>query len=770
MSELKRWLKRLAASGGIQSGEELGRGGMGIVLSARDPEIGREVAVKVLRDGRDASDEEVRRLITEIQIMGQLEHPNIVPVYRVGLQKGGELYFSMRRVRRNTLSGLLKNLSRGRGEYNRLRMLRLFMQICMAVEFAHSRGVIHRDLKTENIMLGEYEEAFVMDWGLAIARPDMEGVNRPVELDFPPEITDGLIVGTPACMSPEQAKGQVSRVDRRSDVFALGAVLFELLTLTPLIRTRDVFDALEEVRKGDFERPSERAPSMEIPADLDEICQKALAYNQEDRYASAKALHADVEAFFEGSVASERRRKEALERIREGDGELETFKARRMEKARIETKILAVTGKSQGKLGLVERQSLWELEDRLQDAEREAAAAFNRTLNLYQVANTLEPENRAARKRLGTLYWMRYLDAERQKDPTGMMLWMNQVQRVNDGDFDERIRGEGRLAVESDPPGATLSLYAFRKRQRELKPELLEISGVTPISEWKLCRGGYLLVLRKEGFADTRIPVFVERMETVHVRVRLMTPERLGEGFRHIPAGPVVLGGEPDTFGSWEERTVDLPDFALATFPVTMKNYCAFLNDRDYHDAEAARLHAPRLFGSEETYLVCGPDDLFDIPEEDAEGDRWLLSWPVIGVNHADALAYIAWRSKKDGVRYRLPTDEEWEKAARGADRRRYPWGDSFDPSFCNMRDSFDKLQLKPVGSFPKDRSPYDVRDLGGNVRDWTSDRVDAATENITVRGGAWSMYEIFSRSACRAGAPKNMCAVNIGFRLAKDL
>ncbi|RJO66418.1 MAG: hypothetical protein C4523_12480 [Myxococcales bacterium] len=766
---------KVALALGLTVGEELGRGGMGRVLLADDLGVGRQVALKVLTGGLSASEEGVRKLVHEAQITGQLEHPNIVPIYQMGRMEDGQLYFTMKRVQGRTLKDVIQKLARDDPETTReftpLRLLTLFMQVCLAVEFAHSRGVIHRDLKPDNIMLGRYGEALVVDWGLAMLVPGMAEPACELKLRYETPRIDGYVLGTPAYMPPEQAQGYIRQLDRRADVYALGSVLYELLTLTPPVQARGVADALRAAIAGDFEPPSARAPERAIAPELDDICLRALATRKEERYPSARALHGDVEAYFEGTLASERRRREAAERLTEGERLKGGYDETRRRRDRAAAELSALRATLTGAANLETRRALWTLEDGVDAAERDVAHAFSQALNRLLMAETLEPQNREARRALGELYWDRYLDAEAKRDQPAMITWTDLLARVNDGAFDARLRGEGTLAIQTDPPGASAALYVYRERNRLLVPEFVRELGPTPIADLVLPRGGYRLLIRNKGYADLFAPVSVERMKESRVAVRLVTSEALGEGFCYIASGAAPIGGETDTLGSLDAAIADPPAFALARFPVTVGEYLEFLNDRGWHDAEKAKIHASRVYGTGEIYLRLLPDDSFAIPLKDAEGDEWLMDWPILGVSHEDALAYIAWRSARDGARYRLPTDEEWEKAARGADRRRYPWGDNFDPSFCNMRDTHaGRPRLLPVGVCAADESPYGVRDMAGNMRDWTQSRADRVTGNLSIRGGAWTTFETFCRAACRAGATPAMTAVNIGFRLAKDL
>src|SRR5262245_13723505 len=211
--------------------EQVGQGGMGTVLRGRDPELDRELAIKTLRVEHRASAGLARRFLEEARIGGQLQHPGVVPVHELGTADGLP-YFTMKLVRGRTLAELLQERSSPADGLPRL--LQVFEQVCQTVAYAHSRGILHRDLKPDNIMVGAFGEVQVMDWGLAkvLDRPGEEGTVHPAS-DVRLQTQAGTVAGTPAYMAPEQARGEVGQLDARADVFGLGAILCAILTGRP---------------------------------------------------------------------------------------------------------------------------------------------------------------------------------------------------------------------------------------------------------------------------------------------------------------------------------------------------------------------------------------------------------------------------------------------------------------------------------------------------------------------------------------------------------
>lgn len=238
-------LPGVAAAGRYELRDEIARGGMGAVFAARDHALGRDVAVKVLRPDLAGQTRIASRFVEEARITGQLQHPGIPPVHDLGTLPDGRPFIAMKLIKGRTLAELLKE--RPDLAHGLVRLLGIFEQVCQAVAYAHSKGVIHRDLKPANVMVGGFGEVQVMDWGLAKVLDEASGKRQPpdegntdndrshIEPGRSPDSATqaGWMLGTPAYMPPEQARGEVDRTDRRADVFGLGALLCEILTGKP---------------------------------------------------------------------------------------------------------------------------------------------------------------------------------------------------------------------------------------------------------------------------------------------------------------------------------------------------------------------------------------------------------------------------------------------------------------------------------------------------------------------------------------------------------
>ena len=304
---------------------EIGRGGMGAVVRVRDDDLRRTLAMKVILGREDASKESdtpavdrrtLGRFLEEAQITAQLEHPGIVPVHELGLDGSGRVYFTMRLVNGEDLHTIFKHVQDQAHEWTTTRALHVLLKVCDAVTYAHDKGVVHRDLKPTNVMVGAYGEVYVMDWGLARVygasdasqgTPDVQTDGKDLRELHPesPLITiQGDVVGTPAYMSPEQARGEPTAIGPQSDVYAVGAMLYQLLSgripyLEPGARV-PLRQVLEAVRAGPPKPLHELAP--QAPAELIAIADKAMQRDPAARYSNMHELSNDLRAWLEGRV------------------------------------------------------------------------------------------------------------------------------------------------------------------------------------------------------------------------------------------------------------------------------------------------------------------------------------------------------------------------------------------------------------------------------------------------------------------------------------
>ncbi len=280
------------------------RGGMSTVHRTRDVKLQRIVAMKVLDPVLAEGEVHRQRFDAEAQITGQLDHPNIVPIYDLGETLEGERFITMKLIAGKNLRAALAEAGPVPAASGRLdEFLGVFLKVCDAVSFAHSRGVIHRDLKPENVVLGDYGEVYVMDWGIArLKSQDADAGSVRVSIPPHPEDPDarGTPVGTPYYMAPEQAMGIVADIDERTDVFALGAMLYEILTGKPPYEGNTILAVLYQAMSGTILSPEVRTHGAPIPPGLCRITMRAMAREPAQRYPSAVALKREVEHFLRG--------------------------------------------------------------------------------------------------------------------------------------------------------------------------------------------------------------------------------------------------------------------------------------------------------------------------------------------------------------------------------------------------------------------------------------------------------------------------------------
>ena len=294
----------------------LGEGSQGYIFGLYDRDCRREVAFKTLNSS-ECDPGDIARFINEAQITAQLEHPGIVPVHDFGVMPSGAVFYTMKRVQGQSLAEYFS--TRFGHEEHRFHLLEIVLRVCETVAFAHSRGVIHRDLKPRNIMVGDYGEVLVIDWGLAKVLP---GANREQAVTITQDhganrgddhgTRSGQAIGTPAYMSPEQARGEV--VDPRGDIYSLGVILYEVLAGSSPYQRGDVKRTLEQVSSNVWLRLDHHVRGRELPRSLIAIVHKAMAHFPHQRYQSVDLLIADLQQFIAGQAVSAYR-ETILERI-----------------------------------------------------------------------------------------------------------------------------------------------------------------------------------------------------------------------------------------------------------------------------------------------------------------------------------------------------------------------------------------------------------------------------------------------------------------------
>ena len=734
---------------------------MGEVWLAHDPVLRRHVALKTLRPTVDDEDAK-RRFVYEAQATARLTHPGVIPVYDTGILPDGRLFYTMQRVAGESLGDVLDDLRRGdptaEAGWPLPRLLEVFVRICQTVAYAHDRGFVHRDLKPENIMLGEYGEVFVADWGLV--KPYDEA--RPGSIDLPrfDKTRPGAAVGTLAYMSPEQVLGQVDRIGPQTDVYSLGVILFELLTLELPFRAPSAVALSFKILNGPEVNPRSIACTRVVPETLAELCRSAMLRDLQERTSSAASLAARVSAFLHGVEERRRRGRMAEEALATARrlythcvAESATIER---ERAEVSHALDALAPSS----SVARRMPLWQADQALSERALELEGSFAQAVGAASQSLSYA-ETGAAHAVLADLHHLRYTRALERGSELDARYFLDELRRHDGGRYASlheasgvlEVRADGLVRLEAqDPVGP---VYVAREIE-------LPADGRVP---W----GSYVLHFESPGRLPVRVPAVIERGLTTVVGVNPPAAFEGHEAWVYVDGAEPVLGGDPYAHRGRRRTKVQVAPFLAGRDLVTLAQYVDFLNALvDDEGLEAAKQHAPRTPGRVWMDVV---DGRFRVPEVDADGDRWDPQWPAHMLSWHDATRYCRWLSTTTGVVHRLPTEDEWELLARGLDGRAFPWGNGFDPVLCRMADSATgNPGPVPVGSYPHDLSVYGARDLAGLLHEWTCTNDEADGRRYVLKGGGYRAQAGYCRAAARISHAPDRVGIHCGFRVVRGL
>ena len=695
--------------------DEIARGGMGVIRKAWDHDLRRTLAMKSLI-GDDSSalakpDElKLRRFLEEAQITGQLGHPGIVPVHELGIDHEGRVYFTMPLVRGREFKRIISLVRDGEEGWTLPRALRALHKVCEAVAYAHAKGVIHRDLKPANIMIGRFGETYVMDWGLArvLDRPDGRDLrlrdeaepqvetdrSSHVSEDVTPLMTmDGAVIGTPAYMPPEQAAGRIEQLDERSDVYALGAMLYHLLTYQMPYVARGQYASPRTVLHARLNGPPVEVAKLrpEVPTVLVDICEKAMATSPDDRYPTALGLAEDIEAYLNDRPVS----------AREATLGYQLSLAFKRHRGAVLTAMISLVILIAA-TGIFVRNQQQAIRARTRALDIVSARALPlQADDLYPALPSAIPALRG---------WLERADDLSSREE----LWRRELREADldsRAEVDSIIAGLGKLPALRESVAERLALAraledpahlgrreswaraieAIRESPSYSGLELEEIPGLIPLGEDFESR-----------LWEFWSPLSGERSSRDSATGKLTPAPEDGLVLVLLPGGPFEMG-QPGS-----QTTVTLAPFLMGKYEVTQAQW-------------------ERVMGGNPTLFEQGVEWPRSVFSDDVETISPIA--PVTNMNWFSA-AEFAQRCSLE-----LPTDAQWEYACRAGTTATYYWGESpedlemvanvgtgncpetlrndappWDDGFC---------YLSPIGSFPA--NAMGLHDMLGNVSEWCS-------------------------------------------------
>ena len=650
--------------------DTLGKGGFATVFLARDPDLERNVALKVMDPLLMRDPLWVKRFRQEARAIAQLKHPHIITIYEIG-QADGVLFIAMQLAEQGSLEDRLQQ-----GPLPWEQTLELAGQMAAALDHAHARGIVHRDLKPANILLDSEIGVILTDFGFAR-----------LVADHSLSVTmSGGMVGTPSYIPPEVWKG--TRADKPADIYAFGAILYEMIT------GHKRFDAptAPAVMMAHFSPPPwpETWPE-DTPPEVVEVLARAMAQTPEERYESAGALLEDLLGL-------------TIDRLAEPYAELEAaMAAHDWREALALVDRIKASDPSYRDVEALEQRALAGLEE---DARRTQAQQWQQAVEEALAAGNVDAAELALMQWAG----LEVMEEERQK-------LLGRLQELK-----QPATPQPRHSAPSSPRHSASS-----------PPRPLVTLEDWMIPETVLVPAGKFLMGSEEADLDILIEECLE----------------IGNDSEYCEK--VFLDEVP-------QHWVFLEDFHIAKYPVTVAQFEVFVFETGYVTT------AEQLKNT----CVILPNEIKEISAEwrhpfgNEIGINFTADHPVTQVSLIDAKAYCQWLSKRTGQNWRLPSEEEWEKAARGIDGREYPWGNHPpNEQVCNFMNNIGRTT--PVNQYPEGISPYGVFDMSGNVFEWTissyksyltKNTYQSTTPNTpqrwVLRGGSWNDDKLVIRAAFR--------------------
>jgi formylglycine-generating enzyme required for sulfatase activity len=803
----------------------IGRGGFGVVHEALDTELGRHVAVKLMRTRGEANQELSLALESlfkrEAETAARLNHPNVVTLHDYGTLEGSP-YLVLELLSGETLQSRIE-----RGPLTVEEALPLMIQVAQGLHHAHRMGVTHRDLKPSNVFLTTDGQVKILDFGLARLR----GAVVPADASPVQAKTDAgtRVAGTPAYMAPEQWRGEPP--DERTDLYAAGLMLFEMLVGQlpwpaadprvaaladqPAPRVAGVEDALADLIASAVEkdRGARLASAAELLDGLVAVKRSLDSARSRRRARLIRRAIIAVAPLLVGAGWAAVTITDWIDRSRKIDTYLEEGDRAIAEARRHEPVVDGLRRTALEDFDALKRSA----EARWQSAQKEGATLDRLWTHAEQIlerAIVLDGTRADVRRRLGEVLLARALMAERdhrveQRDELAERLGI-----YGDAESQARWLAPASLSIETEPPGATVTVQRFGVEEpRRLAP--VTTLSATPITDLHLAPGSYMLLIAVPGRPEVRYPLVLGRREDY--RISIPIPGHVPEGFVYVAPGRFLYGCAVETirenFHAQPEHAVTTDGYFIARHEVTFGDWLAYLEDLPAAerpdripqvDIEArsgveigrrgSALELRQLVGGEWQLRLRGyqarEGEPFVYRGRARRSSQQWQRFPVMGVSFEDGEAYAAWLDRTGRVPgARLCSELEWERAARGADGRMFPHGDRLMPDDANIDVTYG--QMKPafgpdeVGSHPASDSPFGVADLAGNVWEWTRmahprargwellvgnvwDWIQAAGSLTPSweRGGSWYQDALTARSYNREFIEPTFHSTFIGLRV----
>lgn len=769
--------------------ERIARGGMGEVWRLQDHQLERTLALKVMHPSLAGHATSRERFRTESRVTARLDHPGIIPVLDAGETPEGRLWYLMREVGGGTTLRPRLDIPRREGVPDPIGLraaVEAIQRVAQTLAHAHARGVVHRDLKPDNVLLGRHGEVIVLDWGLALELGRAGGgaatpARSPFDGGGDRLTRAGRTMGTVPYLSPEQARGEIRQHGPTCDVWALGILLYEALVGELPYRGRPAAMLATLIT----------TPPPPLPeaseSGLSALVAGCTRLNPRDRPAHAGEVADALSSWLDGST----RRVRALEAVARADGLTPEIQRIEEDAAHLRDEAYTLLAALPRGASVERKRPAWALEDAAERREIEAAVLEVTREQALRAAMDHDPGAPEPRQRIADLTRVALVHAEEQRDRRGIARASALLEAHDPTGAPAFLSGRGALSLDAHPDGAEIQLHRLVLRDRRLTPQPEGRPIHAPLRRLPLDRGSWLLRVSHPLAEGTWLPVVLTRGEHWDATaqgigpLQLLPAGTLGVHDLHVPGGPAWFGGDSFAPDSLPRTRRDVPGFVVRRHPVTHREYMAFLDSlvaagrteeaqRNAPAYPAGRDDVPRPLYRQR------PDGTFTCAM-DENGFAIDRDEPVVLVDWRGACAFAAWEAARTGRPWRLPFEWEWEKAARGVDGRLLPWGDWFEPTWANTFESRDGPAARArVDDWPLDESVYGVRGLVGNVRDWCLDvwhptptpvgdpllALHAEGPFRSQRGGAWSTALPGCRPAARFASPPGRRLTSVGLRL----